>query len=97
MSWMLLGGFAFLFAGINLVRAITGKKQGWELLMLLSLSCGVFALVAEYQMIGHWAMANDWSAIGDVAPYMADALLWVAILGVVLNFAAALLHLRKNK
>ena len=95
MHWMLLGGLAFLFAIINLVRAILGKTHGWEVLMFLSLSGGALALVAEYQMISRWALAGDWSVIQDVAPFMGSALLWLALFGILLN--AVLLYMNVKK
>ena len=97
MNWMLLGGFAFLFAIINLVRAIMGKKYGWEVLMFSSFLCGVYALVALYRQIAQWAFIGDWSAIQDVAPHMGEALVWVAMFGVTINLAAALLNLREKQ
>lgn len=97
MNWMLLGGFAFLFAIINLVRAIMGKKYGWEVLLFSSFLCGVYALVALYRQNAQWAMIGDWSAIQDVTPYMGDALVWVTMLGVTINMATVLLNLRKKQ
>ena len=96
MHWMLLGGLAFLFAIINLVRALLGKTHGWAVLMFLSLSSGALALVAEYQMISRWALAGDWSAIQDVTPFMGSALLWLTVAGIILNMVTVLWNLQKK-
>ena len=95
MYWMLLGALAFILAIVNIVRCWIGKAKGWEVLMFLSLSGGALALVAEYQMISRWALAGDWSAIQDVAPFMGSALLWLALFGILLN--AVLLYMNVKK
>ena len=96
MYWMLLGALAFILVIVNIVRCWIGKSKGWEVLMFLSLSGGAFALVAEYQMISRWALAGDWSAIQDVAPFMGSALLWLTVAGIILNMVTVLWNLQKK-
>ncbi len=93
--WIFFGALAFVLVIVNIVRTMIGKSKNWEVLMFLSLSGGALALVAEYQMISRWALAGDWSAIQDVAPFMGSALLWLALFGILLN--AVLLYMNVKK
>lgn len=93
--WIFFGALAFVLVIVNIVRTMIGKSKNWEVLMFLSLSGGVFTLVAEYQMISRWALESDWSAIEDVAPFMGGALLWLALFGILLN--AVLLYMNVKK
>ena len=94
--WFPLGLLAFVFAGVNLARALTGRRAGWQLLLFLSLACGVFALLAQYQMIRVWVLHSDWSALMDVVPGMSRLLTLCAFAGVLLNAAVLLLNLKRK-
>ena len=94
--WIFFGALAFVLVIVNIVRTMIGKSKNWEVLMFLSLSGGVFTLVAEYQMISRWALAGDWSAIQDVAPSMGGILLWLALFGIVLNAVVLYLNVKKG-
>ena len=92
--WVIFGALAFFTAIANLVRNIKGNHNGWEFLMFVSLSSGLLAMLSQYHMIGKWASAGDWSAIGDVAPHMGSMLTWIVIIGIFLN--SLVVYLNKN-
>ncbi len=91
-GWVFFGALAFFTGIANLVRNIKGNHNGWEVLLFVSLSSGILALLAQYHMIGKWALAGDWSAIQDVAPHMGSMLTWIVIIGIFLNSVVVYLN-----
>lgn len=93
--WIPLGILAFLFAIINLLRALNGKKKGWTVLLFLSLSCGVLVMLTEYLMINRWVQKGDWSALMDVVPTMSIVFSILVIAGIILNGIVLIKNARK--
>lgn len=83
--WIPLGFLAFGFVIINIIRTFLGKRKGWQVLMFLSLSCGLLEVLAQYQMIHKWVNMEDWAALLDVVPSMSNVLMIASILGIALN------------
>lgn len=95
--WIPLGLLAFLFALVNLVLGVLGKKKGWQILLFLSLACALFTMLAEYQMIHQWVLHEDWAALMDVVPGAAGLLTTCVFIGVLINLIALILHIRNKK
>ena len=93
--WHVFGIFSYLMALAAILNTLA-KKPYWELYMFLSLSSGVFTMTAQYQLVGQWVQARDWYALEDVVPFMSDALLWLVLLGVLLNAIALVINLRRK-
>lgn len=96
-DWLISGVLAFGLAAVNLVRALLGKKKGWQTLVFLSLSCGAIALLAQYRMVYDWAARGDWSALADVVPGMFGVLCVCTAVGIVLNAAVLILNNKGKK
>lgn len=87
-GWMLFGAAAFVLVIINLICVCTGKTKGWPVLLLASLACGAASILAQYRMVGHWALHGDMAAIQDVVPTMARIDTIALLIGIVLNLLA---------
>lgn len=83
--WLLLGIFALLLAGVDLLRAMLGKSDAVGLLRFFSLSCGILSVLAHCRMIQDWAAAGDLSALEGVSPIMGPALLLFVLFLIALN------------
>ena len=94
--WVFFGALAFFTAIGNLVGNINGNHNGGEFLMFVSLSSGLLALLAQYHMIGDWALAGDWSAIQDVAPHIGSILSWAVIAEILLNSVVVYLNRKES-
>ena len=94
--WFPLGLIAFLIAGVNLILGSLGKKNPWRLLVFLSLSFALFALLAQYHMVNAWVQAEDWSALMDVVPAMSKMLTGAVVLGLGLNVMTIIQNMRKK-
>lgn len=81
--WLILGLLAIVFTCINLLRYKIGRD--YKLAMLLGLSFTALTLCAEYTMVSRWVIAEDWSALMDVVPFMDNALWFLTICSIVLN------------
>lgn len=95
-DWLLFGAAAFVLVIINLIRVCTGKTKGWAGLLLASLSCGAASILAEYRMVGNWALHGDMAAIQDVVPTMEKIYTIALLIGIVLNLLV-LAALRRRK
>ena len=93
--WHAFGIFSFLMALAAILNTL-GKKPYWELYMFLSLTSGLFTMVAEYQLVERWVKAGDWSALEDVVPFMSDTLMWLVLFGVLLNAIVLVINLRRK-
>ena len=83
--WLPLGVLTIAFAGWNLIRALLGKKKGWELLLFLSLVCGMLEILVQYFMVHKWVQLSDWSALMDVVPGMSAILILFIVVCAALN------------
>ena len=97
MMWMIFGGLAFLLVIINLIRSALGYRQGWQLLMFLSLSFGALALTSSYQTIGNWIFHHDIAALEDVLPTMDPLLREATYMGIILNLVVLFFNMRKER
>lgn len=95
--WIPLGVLAFAFALVNMICSLIGKRKGWQILLFLSLACGVFALLAQYQMINEWVQRSDWSALMDVVPGISDVLTFCTSAGVILNAIILFLNIKRKE
>ena len=93
--WHVFGIFSYLMAMAAILNTL-GKKPYWELYMFLSLTSGLFTMVAQYQLVSRWVESEDWSALEDVVPFMSDALMWLVLFGVFLNAIALVINLRRK-
>lgn len=84
-GWLFFGTVAFVLVIVNLIRVCAGKTKGWAMLLLASLSCGAASILAEYRMVGRWALHGDMAAIQDVVPTMAGIYTAALLIGIVLN------------
>lgn len=95
-GWLFFGAAAFVLVIVNLIRVCAGKTKGWAALLLASLSCGAASILAEYRMVGRWALHGDMAAIQDVVPTMASRYTIALVIGIVLNLLV-LTALRRRK
>ena len=96
-GWVFWGGAAFLLVIINLIRTLLGKRRGWQVLMFSSLSCGAVTVLKEYQMVAQWLRWGDLAAVQGVVPTLANTLQTAVWVGILLNLAALILNLRKDR
>lgn len=95
-QWLVLGGLAYLFAFIHLVRAIRGNTKGNPVLMLLSLSFGAFTVLEEYQMIAQWMSLGEMTAVHEALEHIPQILTAALWLGVGVNALALWLGARRT-
>jgi len=96
-GWLFWGAAAFLLVIINLIHTCLGKRRGWQALLFASLSCGALTVLEEYRMVARWLQWGDLAAVQDVVPTMAGTLQTALWIGVLLNLAALVLNLRKER
>ena len=97
LSWIFWGGAAFALVLVNLIRTLAEKRNGWQVLLFASLSCGVMTVLKEYQMVAQWLTWGDMAAVHDVVPAMARTLRVSVAAGLLLNLAVLALNLRKER
>ena len=95
--WIPLGILAFGFAVINLIRTMFDKSKGWQILLFLSLSCGVLEMYVQYLMINQWVAKSDWSALMDVVPSMSIMFTFIIFTGIILNGVVLRLNLKGGR
>lgn len=88
-----LGVLSFLFCFINLLRTLSKRNKGWQVLMFASLSCGMLTMLSEHGMIYAWVAHNDMSALLDVVPFMNHAFTGMVLAEIILNGIVLVLNL----
>lgn len=95
--WIIAGAIALIAVIINMVLVFTGRHKYCVVLVWISLSSGLVAMLSQYSMITSWVKANDMSALMDVVPTMNTVLIVVVFVGIVLNAIAVAVHYRNRK
>lgn len=93
--WLILGIIAIIGTLLNLYLYHTGKD--FRLAMAIALSFTALTLNAHNHDIAQWVIAEDWTALLDVAPTMASALWVLTIISILLNITPLLIDLKKKK
>ncbi|MTH52826.1 hypothetical protein GKZ89_05340 [Bacillus mangrovi] len=88
--WIILGAAAIAVTVINLFMYAAGKD--YKLAMAAALSLTALTICADYSSLNGWVKAEDWGAISDVVPSMANALWFLTIASILLNTAPLLLE-----
>ena len=86
--WLPLGTAAFLFALVNLARAVSGKKRGKGILPLISLGCALFSMLSMFTLTAGWVKHEDWTSLMDCVPAMLKLLTVAVTVGLILHIAA---------
>ncbi len=81
--WILFGGFAMVFAALNIACWAKGKDA--PVFRFASLAFTALTLCAFYGMNAFWVAAEDWSALMDVVPAMAKTLWACTVLSIAIN------------
>ena len=81
--WMLFGSAAIITAILNVICGLGNKEAKW--FRFASLSLTALTLCAFYNMDAQWVLAEDWSALMDVVPYVSKALWIFVILSILIN------------
>ena len=95
--WLPLGAAAFLFALMNLARAVSGKKGGKSVLPLISLSCALFSMLSMFALTAGWVEDEAWASLMDCVPAMLKLLTVAVTMGLILHIAAVMFDERKRK
>ena len=95
--WLFAGGIAFITVIINLILIYVGKLKYCNILVFISLSSGLIAMLSEYSLINMWVQAEDMSALLDVVPSMNNVLKSVVYIGIILNGIAVFVNHNKLK
>ena len=95
--WLFAGGIAFITVIINLILIYVGKHKYCNILVFISLSSGLIAMLSEYSLINMWVQAEDMSALLDVVPSMNNVLKSVVYIGIILNGIAVFVNHNKLK
>ena len=93
LDWIFFGAAAFMLVIINIARGCAGKTRGWQALMLASMSCALFAVIAELRMAASWASHGDIPALTDSLPGMCRIMTIAAVIGIILNILAMLINI----
>lgn len=72
-SWFLYGCLAFIFAIINLLRAILSSKAGSQVLLFCSLSLGGIAILSQLDTAVTWLEYEE-RALLETLPQMSTIL-----------------------
>lgn len=76
---------AFIATLVNWTLVITKKPFHWA--MGIALAFTALTVCAQLQMIVEWIVAEDWTALLDVAPTMTNVLWGASIVSIVVNMA----------
>lgn len=93
--WLFAGAIAFILAIMNLVLVFTGKHKYCGILVCLSLSSGLLAMLGQYALIKQWVQSGDMSALLDVVPTMNNILVFSICIGIILNAIAVFVSYKK--
>lgn len=96
-SWFFLGGVAYLFVIINLIRTFIGRNKGWEILSFCSLSFGLLTVLDEYRMVNHWLAWEEMNSISTVVPAVTNTLTIAVWVGILLNLVVLIINLKKKQ
>ena len=96
LSWMGFGAVAFVFALVNLIRVSGGHTAGSQAFMFGSLSCGLLAMLDEYQRVEAWVKESDYAALGDVVPWSCTMLMVACFILIVLNLLTVAISMWVN-
>ena len=91
-NWLAWGGIAYLLVIVNIIRGCRSKTKGWPALTVASMSCAIFAVIAELRMVGRWISHGDMIAVSDTVPGMIRIITIAAVIGILLNIFAALIN-----
>lgn len=92
LNWIFFGAAAFVLVIMNIARGCAGKTRGWQALMLASMSCALFAVIAELRMAARWASHGDLPALMDALPGMCRIMTIASVIGIILNILAMLIN-----
>lgn len=95
-GWLSLGCAAFLLVLASLTRAVLRKHRGWQVLLFASLACGGLSLLCALLMVKEYVQGWMVDSLLDVVPTLVTVSSVTACLGIVLNFLALLLHIRRE-
>ena len=93
LNWIFFGGAAFVIVIINIARGCAGRTRGWQALMLASMSCAMFAVIAELRMAVRWLEHGDLPALTDSLPGMCRIMTIASVIGIILNIIAMLINM----
>ena len=81
--WLLFGLIAIISAILNVIRAMQHRDAKW--FRHISLSFTVLTVCSGYSRLSDWVLREDWSALLDVAPSMANMYWTLAIASILIN------------
>lgn len=96
--WFFAGLVAFIAAIANLMYITRNEYKYCNILVFISLTAGLLALLGEYSLINGWIVKEDFSAMLDIFPSMYGIVRAAVSVGIVLNGIAVYFDFkRKNK
>lgn len=93
--WIILGILAIGATFMNIYRYRKGKD--YKLAMAMGLSFTALTINAYNSDMAKSVMAEDWTALIDVAPTMASALWLLTIISILLNVSPIFLEMKRKK
>ena len=94
--WLITGGAAFLLVVVNLIRSLLSKKEGWQIMMFASLSCGAVTVLEEYRMVNIWLQHGEMAVLEDAVPALTQTLTAALYIGIALNLIVLLMNTRNT-
>lgn len=94
-SWFLYGCVAFIFAIINLLRAILSSKKGGQVLLFCSLSLGGIAIWAQLDTAVTWLEYEE-RALLETLPQMSTILVIGLFALIAINLLSLVISSIKN-
>lgn len=95
--WLVAGTIAFIAVILNIIFIFKGFDKYYLVLVWVSLSSGLIAMLSEYNLINSWVQAEDMSALMDVVPTMNGVLVRVVLIGIILNAIVVFVHYKKHQ
>lgn len=92
LNWIFFGAVAFILVIINIARGCAGRTRGWQAMMLASISCALFAVIAELRMAVRWLEHGDLPALTDSLSGMCRIMTIASVIGIILNILAMLIN-----
>lgn len=95
--WLFAGAIAFIVAIINLILVFIGKHKYCGILVFISLSSGLLAMLSQYGLIKEWVQSSDMSALMDVVPTMNNVLIVAVCIVILFNAISVFVNYKKSK